>query len=39
MMSSTLQLHLLSGSLLWQMVIVMSFARVRKTAPTDYALN
>ena len=35
MTSSTLQPHFLSGGLLWQMVIVISFAHARKTAPND----
>ena len=35
--SSKLQSHFLSGSLLWQMVIVISFACEHKTAPSDYA--
>ena len=37
MTSSTLQPHFLSGGLLWQMVIVISLARERKTAPIVYA--
>ena len=37
MTSSTLQSHFLSGGLLWQMVIVISFPCERKTAPNDYA--
>ena len=43
MTSSTLQLHFLSGSLLWQIVIVISFARDRKlhqlTMHLDWELN
>ena len=35
--SSTLQSHFLSWCLFWQMVIVISFPRGRKTAPNDYA--
>ena len=35
MTSSTLQPHFLSGDLLWQIVIVISFAREHKTAPND----
>ena len=37
MMSSTLQPHFLSGGLLCQMVIVISFSRESETAPNDYA--
>ena len=37
MTSSTLQPHFLSGGLLWQLVIVISFAHERKTAPSDNA--
>ena len=34
---NSLQLHFLSGSLLWQIMIVISFPHARKTAPSDYA--
>ena len=37
MTSSKLQPHFLSGCLLWQMVIVISFPREHKTAAKDYA--
>ena len=37
MTSSILQPHFLIRGLLWQMVIAISFARRRKTAPSDYA--
>ena len=37
MTSSTLQPHFLSGGLLWQVVIVISFVHERKTTPIDYA--
>ena len=37
MTSSTLQTHILSVGLLWQMVIVISFVHERKTASNDYA--
>ena len=37
MTSSTLQHYFLSGGLLWQMVIFISFTRKGKTAPSDSA--
>ena len=37
MVSSTHQPHFLPGGLLWQMVIVISFVRERKTVPNDNA--
>ena len=36
MTSSILQPHILFGGLLWQMVIVVSFARGHKIAPNNY---